>query len=545
MTRFTTHAVENQTPPLEDLDLFTTDLAMADGVAREGAEWALGELSALGTTVGGAEFLDHGRLANLHPPTLKAADRWGRRVEQVEFHPSWHALMHTSVAAGVHTAPWAEPKPGAHVARAAAGMIMVQVEAGHQCPITMTYGCIPALKHAPELAKTWLPKLYSRSYDPSHQPVELKSGALIGMGMTEKQGGSDVRANSSVATPVGARGTGEPYLLVGHKWFFSAPQLDAWLVLARTEGRLSCFFLPKFRPDGELNAIRIQRLKDKVGNRSNASSEVEFHDALGFLVGEEGRGVPVIIEMANHTRLDCALGTTGLMRRGLAEAVHHARHRRAFGARLIEHPAMRNVLADLTVEYEAAIALVLRLARAYDAQDDPAEKAIRRLLTPAAKYLICKLGAGFGQECMEVLGGNGYVEDFPLARIYREMPLNSIWEGSGNVMCLDVLRAVAREPDAVSHLMRSLERGMDSRLDAAIADVEAALMDPTDAQWRARSVVEQLVRCVQGSLLLQGAPAPTARAFLASRIGGGGRAYGQLPASADADAIIARALPEA
>ncbi len=444
---FLTHNVFNQPPPLENYNLFTTDQALLEAVHRDGASWAIESLIRLGEKLGDSHVIELGHLANQHPPVLQTHDRYGHRRDEVEFHPAWYSLMNIAVAEGLHTAPWADSRAGAHVARAAAYVLYGQVENGTQCPLTMTYAAFPVLaKHANALAslsQTWLPLMLSREYDPRFIPIEQKRGALIGMGMTEKQGGSDVRANTTRAEPMDARGAGQPYRVTGHKWFFSAPMCDAFLVLAKTDAGIGCFFVPRFTPDGTRNAIYIQRLKDKLGNRSNASSEVEFHNALGWLLGEEGRGVATIVEMATYTRLDCVIGTTGLMRQALAQAIHHATYRSTFGKPLVEHPLMKNVLADLAIESEAATVLAMRLARAFDSQQDEAETELRRLLTPAAKYWICKRGPLLAAEAMEVLGGNGYVEESVMPRIYREMPLNSIWEGSGNIMCLDVLRVAA------------------------------------------------------------------------------------------------------
>jgi putative acyl-CoA dehydrogenase len=538
---FLTHEVSNQAPPLIDYNLFAVDRALQEGVAREGAGWASAALTTLGAELGRAETLEHARLANLHTPVLHSFDRWGHRRDEVEFHPAWHKLMAMMLRHGLHTGPWAEPKPGAHVARAAGYILWGEVENGTQCPTTMTYGSVPVIARAGDLAPTWLPKLHSRDYDRRFRPVTEKSGALIGMGMTEKQGGSDVRGNETRAVAVG----GGEYRLTGHKWFFSAPMCDGFLVLAQAPAGVTCFFLPRFRPDGSLNALRIQRLKDKLGNKSNASSEVEFHAASAWLVGEEGRGVPTIIEMGTYTRLDCALGTTGILRGVLSQALHHARHRTAFQKKLVDQPLMTNVLADLALEVEAAYALCLRLARAFDAQDDALELAYRRILTPAAKYYICKRGPTIGVEAMEVLGGNGYVEEGPLARAYRELPVNSIWEGSGNVMCLDVLRAIHRAPDSVAALQAEIAaaKGGDKRLDAAAG----ALMTSFAAgagESQARRLVERLVLVLQGALLVRHAPAAVADAFCASRLGGDwGTTLGTLPAGADTRAIVDRAMP--
>ena len=541
--RFETHEIGNQPPLLAGLDLFATDQALSEAVAREGASWAQEELSSFGRRLGAAETLELGRLANAHPPVLRAFDRYGHRRDEIEFHPAWHAIMALYVAQGLHASPWSDPRPGAHVARAAGLLLACEVEAGAACPIVMTHGAIPALLAAnPGPVADWLPKLFSRSYDPAFRPVGEKAGALVGMGMTEKQGGSDVRTNATTAEPLG----GGLYRLVGHKWFLSAPMCDAFLVLAQAPGGLTCFFLPRWTPDGRPNALRLQRLKDKVGNRSNASSEVEFHDAVAWPLGQEGRGVPIIIEMATHTRLDCVLGTSGLMRRALAEAIHHAEHRSAFGRHLADQPLMRNVLADLSLEYEAAVALAMRLARAFDAGDDPAEAAFRRLVTPAAKYWVCKRGPAFAAEAMEVLGGNGYVEEAPLGRLYREMPVNSIWEGSGNVMCLDVLRAMARAPAVLDVAMAELgaAKGANRHLDASMRRLEALLHAGVEEE-AARRFAQSLVQGLQASLLLRFAPSAVADAFCASRLGeeGVSGAFGTLPPGLALGKILARARP--
>jgi putative acyl-CoA dehydrogenase len=542
---FTTHEVLNQPPPLVDYNLFTSDRALQEAVGREGADWARDRLETFGGALGRPEAIEWGIQANRNPPVLQSFDRYGRRRDVVEFHPAWHSLMALAVAEGVHTGPWSEPRPGAHVARAAQVYMQCQIEAGVQCPITMTYGVVPALHHQPDLAQEWLPRLYSRRYDPRFLPAAEKTGALMGMGMTEKQGGSDLRSNSTRAEPVAGGGPGQAYRLVGHKWFMSAPMCDAFLVLAQAPKGPSCFFLPRWTPEGEVNALRLQRLKDKLGNRSNASSEVEFQGAIGFLVGEEGRGIPGIIEMATYTRLDCALGSAGLMRQALAQAVHHATYRTAFQRHLIDQPLMTAVLADLALESEAAVALALRMARAFDRQDDAAETALRRLLTPAAKYWVCKRAVTFAGEAMEVLGGNGYVEESPMPRLYREMPVNSIWEGSGNVMCLDVLRALTRTPEAGEALRAelALARGADARLDRFIVGLEEALASrPEEAQ--ARRLAETLVLALQGALLVRSAPPAVADAFCASRLEGErAGAFGALPSGIDARAIVGRAAP--
>ena len=544
---FATHEVLNQPPPLVDYDLFGSDRALQEGVAREGADWARERLAGFGRTLGRAETIDWGFQANRNPPVLQSFDRYGRRRDAVEFHPAWHSLMTLAVGEGVHTGPWAEPRPGAHVARAAQVYMQCQIEAGVQCPITMTYGVVPALSRQADIAKDWLPRLFSRRYDGRFLPASEKTGALMGMGMTEKQGGSDLRSNSTRAAPVSGGGPGQAYRLTGHKWFVSAPMCDAFLVLAQAPKGISCFFLPRWTPDGALNALRLQRLKDKLGNRSNASSEVEFQGATGFLVGEEGRGIPSIIEMATYTRLDCAVAGAGLMRQALAQAAHHARHRTAFQRHLVDQPLMANVLADLALECEAATALGLRMARAFDRQDDPAETAFRRLVTPAAKYWVCKRSITFAGEAMEVLGGNGYVEESMMPRLYREVPVNSIWEGSGNVMCLDVLRALMRTPEAGEALRAELAaaRGGDKRLDRCAAELEAALAARPE-EGAARRLAEMMVLALQAALLVRFAPPVVADAFCASRLDGDhGGCFGTLPAGADCRAIIDRAAPAA
>ncbi|MCC2959317.1 isovaleryl-CoA dehydrogenase [Massilia sp. IC2-278] len=556
MNSFDTHEVFNQAPPFGDVNLLRCDPALREAVAREGAGWAADELDALGARLGRAEVLDLARVANANGPRLVNFDRSGRRIDEVEFHPAWHELMALMIGAGAHSAPWADPRPGAQVARAAAYLLFGQVENGAQCPVTMTYASVPALRRAPRIAAKWLPKILARDYDPRSLPVEQKRGALVGMGMTEKQGGTDVRANTTRAAemaPLEARerfgdeGEGA-WRIVGHKWFFSAPQCDAHLVLAQTDeagsAGLSCFFVPRWLPDGSRNAIRVQRLKDKLGNRSNASSEVEFCDAVGWLVGAIGRGIPTILEMGSHTRLDCVVGTAGIMRAALCHALHHARGRAAFGKPLASQPLMQNVLADLAIESEAATAFALRLARCFDHPDDPLESALGRLLTPAGKYWICKRGPMLGAEAMEVMGGNGYVEDGPLARLYREFPVNSIWEGSGNVMCLDVLRALGKNPQE-SRAALEAELAPAAALDPRYAAYVARLGDDLGraGEAGARRIAERLVIAVQGALLLRHAPPFVAEAFVASRIAqDAGGAFGRLPEGLDVEAILARAL---
>ena len=528
-----THEVLNQSAPLEDYNLLETNAALGAALAYnlppERLAAARARLSALGAELGRPATLALADAANRYPPELRTHDRQGRRRDEVEFHPAWHELIALALRHGLHSAPWSAPGAGAHVERAAAYLLYSEVENGTQCPVTMTYGSVPALKANPAIAKQWLPRIYSRAPD----------AALIGMGMTEKQGGSDVRANTTKAE---ARGSGE-YAITGHKWFLSAPMCDAWLVLAQAPGGLSCFFMPRLLPDGERNAIRIQRLKDKLGNRSNASSEVEFEGARAVLLGEEGRGVPMILEMGVYTRLDCAIGTAGLMRQALAQALWNAAQRQAFGKLLKDQPLMKNVLADLALESEAATALVLRLSKAYDADDG---KLLRRVLTPAAKFWVCKRGSHFGQEAMEAVGGNGYVEEQVLARIYREMPLNSIWEGAGNVMCLDVLRALRKAQDVIAVLAAELDAaaGRSRGYDAFCASLKDRLADAAEHESAARRLTQDLALALQASLLARHAPDFVFDAFVASRLGAAwAGAFGTLAPNAPFDALIARAMP--
>ncbi|MFT3721213.1 isovaleryl-CoA dehydrogenase [Pseudorhodoferax sp.] len=541
-----THEVFNQSTPLVDYDLFGTHRAMRDALAFHAPGLQLAPLQALGRELGTAAMQTHARLANVHGPELMTHDRWGRRIDEVEFHPSYHALMAAAVGAGLHGTPWGGG-PHAHLQRAAGFMLFTELEPSILCPVSMTYAVAPALRGNAAIQADWSPKLQSRWYDPALRCIADKPGATMGMGMTEKQGGSDVRANTTQACRDGRDAWGERYAVTGHKWFFSAPMCDAFLVLAQAPSGLSCFFLPRVLPDGSRNAIRIQRLKDKLGNKANASSEVEFHAASAWLVGEEGRGVPQILEMGSMTRLDCALGTAGLMRQALALALHHAGQRRAFGKRLVEQPLMRNVLADLALESEAATALALRLAHAVDRATDAHAQLMARLLTPLAKFWICKRGSAFGQEAMECLGGNGYVEEGGqgvMARIYREMPVNSIWEGAGNIMALDLLR-VLRKGDVAAALAAELApaRGAHAALDRLAAALPQRVERLAD-ELQARRLAEELALAVQAALLVRHAPPAVADAFCASRIGGDwGRSFGSLPAGCDFDAILARAAP--
>jgi putative acyl-CoA dehydrogenase len=539
-----THEVTNQPPPLQDYNLFEQDRALVEAVRREGAAWAEPDLSALGKLAGTPGVLEWGALANEHPPALRTHDRYGNRIDEVEFHPSWHSLMRTSLEHGIHAMPWREPRSGAHVARAAQMVVMSEVEAGHGCPVSMTYAAVPALRAEPDLAAEWKPRLTSLDYDPRLVPAGDKAGALCGMAMTEKQGGSDVRANTTRAEPL----SDGAYALTGHKWFCSAPMCDAFLVLAQAPAGLTCFLLPRVLPDGTRNAFFIQRLKDKLGNRSNASSEIELDGAWARRVGEEGRGVPTIIQMVNYTRLDCVLGSTGLIRRAVAEATHHAAHRSAFGRPLIEQPLMRNVLADLCLESEASTALALRLARAVDEGLSNERAALfRRLAVAVGKFHVCKTAVGVVAEALECFGGNGYIEESSMPRLYRETPLSSIWEGSGNVNALDVLRAVSKTPDTLGVFLEELDlaRGADARLDAFVDELTADLRDTTDVEVRARRLTERMAQALQGSLLVRHAPPAVADAFCASRLAGeAGRTYGTLSPGLDFESIIERHAPQ-
>jgi len=526
-----THAVTNQVPPLFGHDV-SADPALLDGLHRAGAGWAEPELRQLGQLAGTRHTADLARQANAQPPVLHTHDRYGHRIDEVEFHPAWHELMTTAVRHGLHAAPWRDDREGAHVARAAKMYVWNQAEAGHGCPISMTYASIPALRATPELAQRFEPLLASPEYDFGLRAPEGKRGLIAGMSMTEKQGGSDVRANTTTAQPAGD-GT---YVLTGHKWFTSAPMSDLFLTLAQAPGGLSCFLLPRVLPDGTRNAISLQRLKDKLGNKSNASAELEYDNAVGWLVGEEGRGVRTIIEMVNMTRLDCVLGSASGMRLGLTQATHHAAHRKAFGSYLIDQPLMRNVLADLAVESEAATTAAMWLAGNRS-----------RLGLAVTKYWVCKRGATHAAEALECLGGNGYIEDSGMPRLYREAPLMSIWEGSGNVAALDALRAMAREPESVQEFFTELDaaRGADQRLDTAVDGLRAELSDPEDIELRARRLVERMALALQGSLLVRHGHPAVADAFCASRLSGDwGVAFGTLPRGVDTGAIIERGLPK-
>ena len=551
-----THEVLNQVTPLTGHNLYTTDRALRDALHCHAPQASEDRRVELGALLGDAAMHAHARLANLHKPALHTHDRFGQRSDTVEFHPSYHALLGAAVGAGLHATPWAQTRPGAHIERAAGFLMFTQLEPSVLCPVSMTYAVTPALRGNAPVFADWFDKLASRHYDPRLLNVQAKSGVTMGMGMTEKQGGSDVRANTTRAEYLEDSAWGRCYRLVGHKWFFSAPMSDAFLVLAQTPAGLSCFFLPRVLPDGRVNAIALQRLKDKLGNQANASSEVDFNGALAWLVGEEGRGIPQILEMGTLTRLDCALGTAGLMRGAVALALHHSAQRSAFGKPLVEQPLMKNVLADLALESEAATALALRLARAIDRQDDPFEALMRRVLTPVAKFWVCKRGAALAQEAMECLGGNGYVEEHGegvMARIYREMPLNSIWEGAGNIMALDLLRALrkrdGKSADVVQALAAELETAraanpsLDRFADALIARFDDAA-DGGGDEAGARRLAQDVALAVQGSLLRRHAPDFVFEAFCHSRLSGHGpQVFGTLPAGVDFDSIIRRAMP--
>jgi putative acyl-CoA dehydrogenase len=546
---FGNHEVANQPPPLIDYNVFEADSVLVEAVRREGADWDERRISEVGALAGSEQVQTLGAQANENPPKLRTHNRYGDRVDTVDFHPSWHELMGIAVGHELHCSPWKDPRPGAHVARGAAFMCMSQAEAGIGCPISMTYSVIPALRTQPELAAEWEPRFLSSAYDPSNAPAPQKAGALAGMGMTEKQGGTDVRANTTLARPVDGGGPGAEYELSGHKWFMSAPQCDAFLVLAQADGGISCFLFPRWTPDGKRNRFRLQRLKDKLGNRSNASSEIEFDGASAWLVGEEGAGVRTIIEMVNHTRLDCVLGGATGMRAGVAQAIHHASHRSVFGRELSEQPLMRNVLADLAVESEAATIAAMRLARAYDealAGDEEAQQ-LKRIANAVLKYWTCKRAVAHAGEALECLGGNGYVEESGMPRLFRESPLNSIWEGSGNVQCLDVLRAMVKSPTSVEAFFAEVADGAASepRLQVFVESLREELPgDLETIEARARRVVEKMALALQASLLVRYGDEAVADAFCASRLSGDwGQAFGTLPPGTDFGRIIDRHSP--
>ncbi len=539
-----THVVTNQVPPLENHNP-ASSAVLVEALIREGGQWGLDEVTELGAISGGQEAQRWGELADRNRPVLHTHDRYGHRVDEVEYDPAYHELMRTAISHGLHGAPWADERPGSHVVRAAK-MSIWNVEPGHTCPVSMTYAVVPALRYNPELAAVYEPLLTSRVYDPELKPAGTKLGITAGMSMTEKQGGSDVRAGTTEANPNGPNSNGT-YRLTGHKWFTSAPMCDIFLVLAQAPNGLSCFMLPRILPDGTRNRMFLQRLKDKLGNHANASSEVEYDGATAWLVGEEGRGVPTIIEMVNLTRLDCTLGSASSMRTGLTRAIHHAQHRKAFGAYLIDQPLMRNVLADLAVEAEAATIVAMRMAGATDQalRGDQQAALLRRIGLAASKYWVCKRATPHAAEALECLGGNGYVEESGMPRLYREAPLMGIWEGSGNVSALDTLRAMATRPECVEVLFDDLAQsaGQDARLDSHIEALRQQLADLETMQYRARKVAEDISLALQGSLLVRHGHPAVAEAFLATRLGGQwGGAFGTMPTGLDLAPILERAM---
>lgn len=539
-----THDVTNQPPSLDGTNLYRIDLPLQDWSRRFGAGWAEQRIDTYGALAGGP-LMEAGFLANQNKPVFNSHDRFGHRIDLVEFHPAYHELMRAAVEHGLPSLPWAHPQSGAHVARAAMTYLHSQAEAGTGCPLTMTFACVPALRLQPDLAETWLPKILATEYDPRNVGIAHKAGATIGMAMTEKQGGTDVRANTTRAYPVGAGGPGQAYELVGHKWFCSAPMCDGFLTLAQTDKGLTCFLLPRHRPDDTRNEFYIQRLKNKLGNCSNASSEVEFRGALAWMIGEEGRGVPTIIEMVAMTRFDCMVGSSALMRQALTQASHHCAHRLVGGRVLSEQPLMQNVLADLALESEASLALSMRMGRALDHLDDEQEAKFARLVTAVGKYWICKRAPAMINEAAECMGGAGYVEDSILPRLYREAPVNSTWEGSGNVQCLDVLRALSKEPGVLEALFVELGDGHGHKhLARHIEQLKSAFMDTQDIQYRARQLTEDIAVALQAKLLLEAGNASVSDGFIASRLGASsGRVYGTLPRGVEVEAIVARSTP--
>lgn len=551
-----TETVFNQSPPFEDVNLFASDRALQEAVEREGGGDAVRSLNAFGLVCGSGDAFARGRLANVNPPQLKTHDRFGNRIDDVVFHPSYHECMDISFAEGLHCSSWMHhqpsfgadgPVPGAQVSRAAAFYMAAQMESGHCCPISMTHAALPVIAAQTSLRETWLPKLLSRTYDYSRSPIEEKQSATLGMGMTECQGGTDVRANTTRAEADGAEGAGSGvHRINGRKWFMSAPMSDAFLVLAQATAGLSCFLVPRFLEDGSKNGILFQRLKDKLGNRSNASSEAVFDNAFGVLLGEEGAGIETIIEMVTYTRLDCAVSSAGLMRLALANAINHCEHREVFGKTLVSQPLMQHVLADLALDVEAATALAFRLGRSFDRCEDPRASAWRRLMTPVTKYWVCKIAPTVIGEAMECLGGNGYVEEAPLARLYREAPVNAIWEGSGNVMGLDVLRVLQREPDVAEVVLDDLLAacGDDAHLKAAHKRIQGMLHEPRLLDVRARALMEALAVLAAGTILRAHAPVSVADAFIATRMGSLPRqTYGQGLEWVEVKPILERASP--
>ena len=542
-----THEVSNLSHELCDYNMYTEDAALSEAVQREGGAWAAPALTEFGRMTGSADYLELGRLANRFTPEFDTHDRFGNRIDLVSFHPAYHQLMKTAIEHGLHAAPWTAPGPGAHVARAAKSFLHGQVEAGHGCPITMTFAAVPTLRLQPELARLWEPKVTAPVYDPRNVPVSLKQGVTIGMAMTEKQGGSDVRSNSTRAYPVGAAGPGQAYELVGHKYFVSAPMCDAFLVLAQAPGGLSCFLLPRWRPDGSKNPMQVLRLKKKMGNASNASSETELRGALAWMVGEEGRGVRNIIEMVSMTRFDCMIGSSAGMRMAVSQALHHCSVRSAFGQVLNQQPLMQNVLADLALEGEAALTLSMRVARALDQRAEEHEDRLVRLVTAVGKYWICKRTPNHAYEAMECIGGSGVMEDSMMPRLFREAPVNAIWEGSGNIQCLDVLRALSKTPAVIDAFFAEVgaTQGAHAALDRHVAELAKDFKDVRDFEYRARDMVDRMALALQASLLTRSAPAFVSDAFCHSRLQQlGHHNYGTLPRGVDTAAIIARATPK-
>lgn len=537
-----THDPVNLATVMADRNLYLSNRALQDAVVREGAAWASDEIGILGEEIGRAEWQKRGDDANRNPPVLKNFDRFGRRRDEFEFHPAWHDCMRWLKKNGVDTGAWADPRPGSHVRRAALFQLFAEIECGSLCPTTMTYGVVPIVSRVPDLAELWLPLLLSREYDERFLPAQHKRGVMMGMAVTEKQGGSDVRANTTRAEPIG----GGWFRLTGHKWFVSATMCDAFLVTAQTSHGVSCFFLPRLLPDGSLNPFNLVRAKDKMGDRSNAGAEVELPGSLAYLVGEEGRGIATVLEMATYTRLDCANGSTGIMRSALSHALHHASHRQVFGKRLIDQPLMKNVLADLALEVESHCALAMRVAGAFDRQHDAQEEALCRVLTPVVKYWITKRCPAVTAETMEVLGGIGYIEEGPMARLFRQSPLNAIWEGSGNVMALDLQRALQKTPDSLRALEAELSRatGRHRAYDRFLAVLEEELSDPGTLEQRGRRLIEKVALAMQAKILLCDAPDFVGEAFCATRLGGdGGAGFGTLPKGAAFDDILKRSWP--
>jgi len=541
-----THEVVNQPTELGNLNLFRSDTVLQEAVTREGGHWAQQDLNRFGTQIGSADFLELGQLANKFQPELETHDRFGHRIDLIRFHPSYHTLMRTAIEEGIHASHWTDAKPGAQVVRAAKFFMQTEVEAGHGCPITMTSAAVPCLQLQPDLAKLWLPKITSRIYDPRNIPADQKLGLTVGMAMTEKQGGSDVRANTTQAIPVGIEGAGQAYELVGHKYFVSAPMCDAFLVLAQTPKGLSCFLLPRWRPDGTKNPMQIQRLKKKMGNTSNASSETELRGALAWMVGPEGRGVPTIIEMVSMTRFDCMIGSSAGQRMAVAQVLHHCSQRSAFGKLLVDQPLMQNVLADLALESEAATVLTMRIARALDQKQNAHENHLARLITAVGKYWICKRTAQHAYEAMECIGGSGVMEDSPMPRLYREAPVNAIWEGSGNIQCLDVLRVLQKSPEVLTAYFDEVQlaQGLNPALDRYISALKNDLHDTAELEYRARDIVDRIALALQAALLLLHAPDFVASAFCKSRLENiGNHQYGSLPRGIAVKEIIERAMP--